>query len=63
MRDRWNKLMNVVTSREAYLVYGLVGGVTIAIAVRRMNPATIYVISDGFANEIRANAGVAPISM
>lgn len=59
MRNRWDKMMNAITSREAYLIYGLVCGVTIAVVVGRMKPAQIYVISNDLVNEIRAKRAAA----
>lgn len=57
----WNKLMDKVTSREAYLIYGLVCGVTISAVGARMKPVQIVVISNEIMGKIlseRAAAGL-----
>jgi hypothetical protein len=47
-------MMGSFNSKEAYLIYGVVCGVTITVVARRMQPAQIVVISDGIMNEIMA---------
>ena len=54
MRNRWNRMMDTFNSKEAYLIYGLAAGMTMAVVARRMQPAQIIVISDGIMNEIMA---------
>ena len=54
MRNRWNRMMDTFNSKEAYLIYGLAVGMTMAVVARRMQPSQIIVISDGIMNEIMA---------
>ena len=57
----WNKLMDKVTSREAYMIYGLVCGTTITIVAVKMKPVQIVVISNEIMGKIlseRAAAGL-----
>lgn len=51
MRKRWNKFVDMATSREAVLTYGVIaGGVIIMIISKR--PVLMVTISDSMMREI-----------
>lgn len=57
MHNRFNKLIDLVTSREAYLIYGVVCGMAMTALVVRTRPTQIVVVSDTIMNEILAKRG------